>query len=101
MARFARHFRHGEAQAQLWRGRAAWLGGRHHRALHLWRRAIALGERLGMPLQAGRAHLEIGRRLPQDSPERRRHLERAIAVLGGIGAVFEVEQARAALGSPS
>ncbi|HLY38816.1 MAG TPA: AAA family ATPase [Candidatus Binatia bacterium] len=98
LAEFAQHFRHGEPQAYLWRGRAAWLAGRRRRAARLWRRAIDRGERLGMPFEAGRAHLELGRRLPFDAPARMPHLERAIAIFEPLGCPVEAAEARIALG---
>jgi hypothetical protein len=61
-----------------------------------WKRCIALAESLGTPYERARAHLEIGRHLP-DAPERRRHLEEAVRLLGEQRAVRDLAVAQAAL----
>ena len=95
MRRFARHFPLGRPYAALWSGTAAWIAGRARRAHRLWERAIALAEQLGTPYECARAHLEVGRYLPMDSPDRLHHLHRAEELFDKLGSVRDAAVARA------
>ena len=95
MRRFARHFPLGRPYAALWSGTAAWIAGRARRAHRLWERAIALAEQLGTPYECARAHLEVGRYLPTDSPDRLHHLHRAEELFDKLGSVRDAAVARA------
>jgi hypothetical protein len=69
------------------------LGGAHRRAVRHLRRAIALGDKLTMPYELARAHLELGRRLPNRA-EARQHTEQAISVFEAYGCTSELAAAR-------
>jgi tetratricopeptide (TPR) repeat protein len=97
LRRFARRFPVGRPFACLWDGLLAWLDGRPRRAMRLWQRALTLAERLDTPYERARAHLEIGRHLPPDAVERRRHLNEAVTLLEQLGCAPDLERARAAL----
>jgi len=93
LRRFASHNLLARPYAELWGGLEAWLHGRRARALRLWRRAIAAGERLRTPYEVARAHLEIGRHLDPGDPERERHLAEAAERFARLGCVVERERA--------
>ncbi|MCC6551667.1 MAG: protein kinase [Polyangiaceae bacterium] len=95
LAGFARMVQFARPAALRARGAEAWLAGGAARAMRTLRRALAEAERLGMPYEQGRAHLEIGLRAgPADA---RPHLERATELLAGVGAVADALRAREAL----
>jgi hypothetical protein len=95
LRRFGRRFPLGRPHAALWQGLASWVHGRHHTALRHWRRAIALAERYGTPYECARAHLEIGRHLNPDAPDRRQHLHRAEELFLSLGCVSDASRAHA------
>jgi class 3 adenylate cyclase/tetratricopeptide (TPR) repeat protein len=93
--RFARVFPIARPRADLWQGRADWLGGRRGRASRLWRRGLAVAERLSMPYEQGLAHLEIGQHLPAGDPDRRAHLTRACEILSRLGCGYHLSRLEA------
>jgi tetratricopeptide (TPR) repeat protein len=89
----AKAFRPGMPEAmRLW-GTCLWLRGKPVAAEKWWRRGLALAGEMGQRYDEGLAHLEMGRRLGD-----RAHLERARAILAGIGAELDLARAREALG---
>lgn len=94
LRRFARRFPLGVAPAALWGGLEAWLDGRHRRAMRRWRRAAGTADRLRLPYDAGRAHLEIARHLPRPDPRRPHHVHRALELLTRLDAVADVARVR-------
>ncbi len=82
---------------RLQEGTWAWLQGREQAAVKKWSQALALADELGMPLEAGLAHLEWGRHQSSSSPERREHLEQAAEQLERLGATDHAARARTAL----
>jgi class 3 adenylate cyclase/tetratricopeptide (TPR) repeat protein len=91
---FARIFPFGRAQALLWRGCFLHLAGEPAKARKAWEHCIDASEALSMPYERGRTHFEMGRVLPREAADRRRHLEKALALLEPIGAMWEVQAAR-------
>jgi tetratricopeptide (TPR) repeat protein len=99
LRRFASSFAVGRPPALLWSGVEAWLDGRPSRARRFWERALAEAAARSMPYEEGSAHLEIGRRLPAEDPQRQRHLQAAVAVFERVGCAADAARARAALGA--
>src|SRR6185295_17781600 len=99
--RFARMFPMGRPEVLLASGSLAWHTDRRRAAMTRWRRASAEAARMQMPYELARAHLEIGRHLEPDSPERWRHLSDAAAIFDRLGCVSELARARALQGVTS
>jgi tetratricopeptide (TPR) repeat protein len=97
LAQFALRFPLGRPWARIWRGSEAWLIGHRRRALHIWRQSIAAAEQLETPYELAYAHLELGRRLPNTSPARASHLERALYGFERLGCTADVTRTRAVL----
>ena len=97
LRQYARRFPLGVVQAALWDGLGAWLDGRRRRAMRLWRRGAEAAERLRIPYEGGRAHLEIARHLERGDPSRIYHLHRALEIFTKVGATAEVLRTRAEL----
>ena len=89
--RFARQLPLGRPHAHLWRGLGAWLSGKPARAMRDWQTAAALGARLGLRYEVGRAHFEIGRHLPPGE-ERTRHVRAAREELERLGCAAELRR---------
>lgn len=87
--RFARLYLAGRPYALLWQGSYAWLAGKQARAVRCWRAAVASAEELDMPYVAGRAHLELARRLGEDSPDRDEHARLAAKIFAELGTPYE------------
>jgi tetratricopeptide (TPR) repeat protein len=83
---FARVFPIGQPRAQLWSGRLHHLSGRPERAQRAWRASLSAAQRLGMPFEAARAHVELGRR-GDGQPQRQWHLQQAQSLLRELGVV--------------
>ncbi len=94
---FAAIFPIGRPFAWLWDGIAAQLADDPRRARRTWDRAIAASEKLGMPYERGRAHLDIGRHLRRGDPQRQRSLSRAEAIFADLGADHDRSRALAAI----
>ena len=75
-----------------------WLLGRPARAFATWRQAVAEAERLQIPYECGKAHLELARHLPVGSDERARHADAARATFARIGALGAVSRCEALAG---
>ena len=75
-------------RVSLWRGLYHWNKGSTGKARRLWRRSLALAERLDMPYDIALAHQELGSHMPADDEQRDFHLRQAQALLESIGAVF-------------
>jgi hypothetical protein len=67
-------------------GLVEWLNGKPQSAHKVWRASLAAAEHMAMPYEAGRAHYEIGRHLPDDAPHRGTHLTRASEIFSELGA---------------
>jgi hypothetical protein len=78
-------FKIGEPAYAYVRGCLAWHGNRPDQAYRLWGLAADRGESLGMALEAGKAHLLLGERLPPAHPDRSSHLSRARELFAGAG----------------
>jgi tetratricopeptide (TPR) repeat protein len=96
---YARRFRLGEPPMLLWKGTLAWLSGREWQARRLWTRALESSQRLHMPYERARAHLELGRHEPPDAAERTRHLEAAIQQFEQLGCSIEGARSQRLLSS--
>jgi tetratricopeptide (TPR) repeat protein len=93
--RYARLFPIGRPEVLLASGNLEWHLGRRRTAIKRWRRAIAEAARLEMPYETARAHMEIGRYLAPDTPERWQHLSDAVAIFDRLGCVWELARVRA------
>ena len=97
LRRFARRFPMGVAQAHLWQGVTQWFSRRREHALRSWHHTVALSERMGLPFEGARAHLEIGRRETRDMGVRRQHLAEAERLFRRLGCATELAWTRAEL----
>jgi class 3 adenylate cyclase/tetratricopeptide (TPR) repeat protein len=79
LKKFSRVYQVARPHARLCLGSYAILAGKPRRAIRHWRAAVESADRLGLPYVAGRAHLELARHLPAESPERTEHLGAAQA----------------------
>ena len=95
MAKQAKAFPIAGPRAWLLRGIAARQFDGQGRALACWRKALRLAGRLGMPLEEGLAHLELGRHA--SPPDRRPHLAAAVAIFDRLGVPIERARAESAL----
>ncbi|HUJ69906.1 MAG TPA: AAA family ATPase [Syntrophorhabdales bacterium] len=87
-----RYFRPLLPDAMRLQGTYEWLKGKPLAAEGWWERSLDAAEKMGMPHYSGLAHLEMGKRLGQGD-----RLKEAIAILGRIGAEFDLEEARKCL----
>jgi KaiC/GvpD/RAD55 family RecA-like ATPase len=90
LAGFSRLLPYARPAALRWRGLAEWLSGRSSAAHRTWARALAEAERLQMPYEQARTHLEIGRHL--DGPARRTHLTASSERLSGLKAARDLRR---------
>jgi eukaryotic-like serine/threonine-protein kinase len=97
LRRFARIFPVGRPRSWLSRGWLARLSGHPARARSSWRRGLREAERLAMPYEQARVHMEIGRHLEVGDPSRREHLARAEEGFARLGAAVDAATARGAL----
>jgi hypothetical protein len=98
---YARRFRLGEPPMLLWKGTLAWLSGREWQGRRLWTRALESSQRLRMPYECARAHLELGRHESPQAPARTRHLEAAIKQFEQLGCSVEAARTHTLLSSES
>lgn len=75
-----------QPRADLYRGTRAWLMGERGKARRAWRDCLARAQALGMPYEAGLAHLALGR---ISGVEGREHLQRAGEIFAELGAAYE------------
>lgn len=73
-----------------------WLNGRRAKAIAAWKRAIAEAERLRIPYECGKAHLELARHLPLGAAERRSQAAAGATVFARIGAARALSRCQAA-----
>jgi class 3 adenylate cyclase/tetratricopeptide (TPR) repeat protein len=73
-----------------------WLHGRRARAIAAWNKAIGEAERMRIPYESGKAHLELARHLPLGAAARRRHAEAGAAIFERIGAAAGLSRCQAA-----
>jgi hypothetical protein len=83
----------------LWQGTLAWVSGRKRMGRWMWTRALESSQRLCMPYEGARAHLELGRHEPPGAPARARHLESAIQQFEQLGCSIEGARTQALLSS--
>jgi class 3 adenylate cyclase/tetratricopeptide (TPR) repeat protein len=81
--------RPGMPEALRLQGRYAWLRGNTAKAQSWWLRSLAEAEMLGMPYEAGLAHLEVGQRLGDLA-----HLKKAEGIFARIGAERDLVEVR-------
>ncbi|MBE7554248.1 MAG: hypothetical protein HS126_24560 [Anaerolineales bacterium] len=103
--RFARTYPLGQPRAWLYQGLYEWLAGRADRAYEAWGKSLTTAQRLGMPYEQGRAHFELGRRLPskqsaKDGLSSQEHLQQAANIFAQLGAVYDLEQVNTVLTYP-
>lgn len=81
----------------LWRlrGWEAWISGKSARAQRMWRKGLAVAERLKIPHEAGLAHSVLGQH--GAGKYRLAHLQKAAEIFERLGAVYDLEQARRAI----
>jgi eukaryotic-like serine/threonine-protein kinase len=83
-------------RALVFRGLLSWHGGDRTRAVSLWAKALELATSFGMPYDAGRAHLEIGRHLEAGrqvaGADRTGHLAAAGRLLRSVSAALELRR---------
>jgi hypothetical protein len=96
---YARQFPIGIPMALQWRAHASWLTGRHAQALVLWRQAVSEGQRLGIPYETAKAHLQLARRLDARDPQRALHAREAGALFEQLGSRHGLAQAQALSGA--
>jgi tetratricopeptide (TPR) repeat protein len=99
LERYARVYPIGRPRAWLWRGRYLWLSGNTAKAYQFWRKSLAAAVQLAMPYEQALAHYEMGRHLDASHPDRAEHLQQASDVFSRLGAVPDMERAKAALDS--
>lgn len=92
---YARTYPIGRPRALLLQGTYAWLAHHPGGALKTWRKALSEAERLAMPYELGRVHLEIGRHSGAGDPARQHHLAQARDIFDRIGAVYDAARAQA------
>ncbi len=85
------------AQPLLWRlrGWEAWVAGRPARARQLWRKSLAVAERLKIPHEAGLSHYVLGQH-PATGKDRQAHWQKATEIFERLGAVYDLVHARRA-----
>jgi predicted ATPase/DNA-binding SARP family transcriptional activator len=103
LQRWARVFPMARPRSLLCAGAWQRLAGRRGQAARSWARAAQAAERLAMPYELARAHLELGRQLApgERSPlglDRDGHLERAAAGLAAIGCRADLAAVQALAG---
>jgi len=97
LRKYVRVFPIGEPRALLYEGLHQWLSGKQDKALQTWEKSLAVAEKLNMRYDIGLAHLEIGRHLPLEESNRRKHLDAATDLFTDIGAGYDLTRAEAAL----
>jgi tetratricopeptide (TPR) repeat protein len=100
MRRFARGFRVGRPYAEIWRGLLAQLDGHATRAQRRWRKSIVLAEEMGTPYERARAHLELGRHLPEEDENRRLHLGQAYSIFEELDCASDAAWVRREMQGP-
>ena len=90
--RYSKRVRDGVPGATRAKGTYEWLKGNHAAARRWWQRSLVAAEQLGARYDLGVTELEMGRRVNE-----RAHLERAVAILGAIGAKRELSKAQEAI----
>jgi tetratricopeptide (TPR) repeat protein len=83
---FAKVFPIGEPFSLLWQGMYEALTTYSWRANETLLKCIQVSQRLSMPYEEGRAHLELGRRAGRRDPDRRRHLQKAAEIFSRVSA---------------
>lgn len=100
---FARTYPLARPRAWHYQGWYDWLAGRADRAYTAWGRSLADAGRLGMPYEQGRAHYELGRRLPPPGQSAgggldcQEHLQRARHIFAELGAACDLARVNVAL----
>lgn len=97
LRKYVRVFPIGEPRALLYEGLHHWLSGKQDKAYQTWEKSLAVAEELNMRYDKGLAHLEIGRHLPLEDSNRRKHLDSAIDLFADMGAEYDLTRAEAAL----
>lgn len=96
MKGYAQSFSIGAPAAANRRALGHWLHGRRAKAIAAWKQAIAAAERMRIPYECGKAHLELARHLPPGAAERRSHAEAGAAIFARLGAARGLSRCEAA-----
>jgi hypothetical protein len=99
LRKYAHVFPIGQPSSRLWQGLCDWLSGKQGKAWTSWRKSLASAERLGMPYELGLAHYEMGRH--SSGENHKKHLSQACEIFTRLGAKYDLERARDAMGSPA
>jgi flagellin-specific chaperone FliS len=59
----------------------------------MWRKSLAVAETLKIPYEAGLSHYVLGKHNAA-AKERQMHLQKAVEIFEGLGAVVDLEHAR-------
>ncbi len=94
---FARTFTFCQPRMWLLRGEYERLAGHAPKALRAWQKGLATAQSLHMSYDEGLAHYSWG--CYAAGADRQRHLRQAVEILERLGAVYDLERARAALHS--
>jgi tetratricopeptide (TPR) repeat protein len=86
------------AQALMWRlrGWEAWLSGKPASAQRMWRKSLAVAERLKIPYETGLSHYVLGKYV-DSTKDRQLHLQKAAMIFEKVGAGVDLEHARRAI----
>jgi tetratricopeptide (TPR) repeat protein len=74
---YANLFPAGRGHMLVFAGLYEWLCGNERMARAIWEEVLTVARTMQTPYALARAHFEIGRHLPPDHPQRRRHLAQA------------------------
>jgi serine/threonine protein kinase/tetratricopeptide (TPR) repeat protein len=100
MQQYARVYRVGRPQALRFQGLLDARDGRLARARDAFREAAAEARRLGMPLEEGIAHHELGRHAANGDPAREAELATARTIFAGIGHRQWLDRVEQVIASP-
>jgi hypothetical protein len=83
------------SRALLWRlqGWETWLSGKPASAPRMWRRSLAVAERLMIPYEMGLSHYVLGK-YADTVRDRQMHLQKAAEIFEQLGAVVDLKQVR-------
>ncbi len=101
LKKFAKIFDVGRPRWLAYQGWSDWLDGNPEQARASADLAVKEGQRLQMPYDEGIAHYQLARFLPAEDVQRKAHLERAAELFEALGAVWDLERAKAQTPEPS
>jgi tetratricopeptide (TPR) repeat protein len=95
LAKYAQVFSIGVPGSLLQRGRYDWLANKPGAAFKAWQECLERAQALEMPLEQGRAHYELARRLPPNDPAQAEHRAQAIELFTRLNAAYDLARAHA------